>query len=351
MKLKELIAPNGSSVICGNPAALDREATGISHDSREVLPGMVFAAIRGSRADGGDFIKDAVAKGAVCVVTEKAPADLPENVVCVVTDDVKKALACLSARFYKEPSKNLKLAGVTGTNGKTTVSYLVESIFRTSGKISGLIGTVGYRYGSVTLPSPFTTPQAPQLQRLLKEMETCGVTHCVMEVSSHSLSEKRVDFIKFDAKVFTNLTPEHLDYHLTMEAYYGAKARFFTSSDFSSGTGVINIDDKWGMRLKKETPGSLSYSLKTGAPMTGVNPMMGVNALVHLSGGLVQFFEYRVNVRSVHHRPERYVLALRARTGKAAGSEELHEDFIGLRVFCENVPYAHGFCYFLFRHR
>jgi len=259
MRLKELIRAIGEKV------GRDVEVTGVECDSRKVGEGSLFVAVPGECFDGADFIEDAACKGAVCAVTER----FIKGASCeqVIVEDVRAALAVLSTAFFKEPSSGMKMAGVTGTNGKTTVAYILESIFKAAGRKSALMGTIQYRYDGLTLDSTLTTPMANELQGFLRDAADSGVTHSVMEVSSHALSQHRVDGCDFDVKVFTNLTPEHLDYHGTMEAYFEDKARLFVSGGFGAGRSgsVINIDDEWGRALKERATPALSYSLKSGA--------------------------------------------------------------------------------------
>ncbi|MBI5599854.1 MAG: UDP-N-acetylmuramoyl-L-alanyl-D-glutamate--2,6-diaminopimelate ligase [Deltaproteobacteria bacterium] len=290
MRLKELI----HSLDCAAAGLKDAEVeiTGISSDSKEVSPGFLFVAMKGVKRDGGEFIKDAIEKGAVCVVTEKEAAGGMDDVPRIIVKDARGVIGRLSDRFYGEPSKKLKLVGVTGTNGKTTVTYLVEAIFAEAGLSGGVIGTVNYRYAGKVSAAPHTTPEAPALQRLLRDMVASGVTHCAVEVSSHSLEQKRVDGTRFDVKVFTNLTPEHLDYHRTMEAYFNAKARFFTecASDSSRGISIINVDDGWGAVLQKEVKPSLRYSMGKNADIYPTAYSItgdGIEAAVHTPRGEV----------------------------------------------------------------
>ncbi len=259
MLLRELIAPLRCKVV-GDP---DIEVASISLDSREVVSGTLFAAMPGVHVDGRSFIGEAVRRGACAVLAERAGEAVP--VTQVIVEDIRAALAEVSARFYGYPSRRLKLVGVTGTNGKTTTTYLIESILKEAGFAPGVIGTINYRYGGGTYPAPHTTPQALQLQKILKEMADSGATHCVMEVSSHSLEQKRVLGCVFSVAVFTNLTHEHLDYHRTMDGYFGSKKTLFKMAAEAGGVCAVNIDDEWGALIKKEFPGSLTYSLKHGA--------------------------------------------------------------------------------------
>lgn len=245
---------------------------GIAYDSRQVAKGFLFAAIRGQHLDGHQFITDAINHGASAILAEKPVAGM--DATQVIVPDVREAMAKLAALFYGEPCKNMTLIGVTGTNGKTTTTYLVESILKAAGFYAGVVGTINYRYGDKIFNAPHTTPESPDLQKIFKEMVDSSVTHCVMEVSSHSLAQKRVDGSRFAGAVFSNLTQDHLDYHRTMEEYFESKSRLFT--DFiakgKKGFAVINVDDLWGAKLKNraihESPlqlKTIGYSLKQDA--------------------------------------------------------------------------------------
>ncbi len=269
MRLKVLIGSLDCEVLGTKDA--DFEVVGISVDSRDIKKGaegegVLFAAIQGEHVDGHKFIKTAVENGAVCVMAERPAQGIP--VPQVIVPDARAALSRISDVFYGEPSKKLIMTGVTGTNGKTTTTYLLESIFREAGFNPGVIGTVNYRYGGKTFPATHTTPDAPYLHKILREMLDAGVTHCVMEVSSHSLAQKRVNDCRFNVGVFTNLTHEHLDYHHTMEEYFRCKSVLFRLLKDSGGFSVINIDDPWGKLLKKEFPSAFTYSLKEGASIS-----------------------------------------------------------------------------------
>ncbi len=225
------------------------EVKGIKSDSRRVRDGELFVALSGEHVDGKSFVEDAIDRGAIAVLSE-GPAH--SEVAWVEVQDVREVLGPVASRLYGEPSEKMKLVGVTGTNGKTTVAYLVESILKEAGFNTGVLGTISYRYGDKVQSAPYTTPMADELQRLLGDMVACGTTHSILEVSSHALDQKRVDGCRFDVKVFTNLTPEHLDYHGNMEAYFESKMRLFTDAGFdvaAGGVSVINVDDEWGARL------------------------------------------------------------------------------------------------------
>ena len=256
MRLKELIKGAGYTI----PGGADAEVSGVTADSRKVSQGTVFVAIKGGKSDGAGFAFEAMKNGAVAIVSEK---EAPETgVPLIIVSDAREAVGRLSSVFFGAPSEKLTMAGVTGTNGKTTVTYLIESIFRAAGYRPGLIGTVSYRHGAKTIEAKYTTPEAEDLQKLLSDMLSSGVTHCVMEVSSHSIEQKRISGCRYDARVFTNLTPEHLDYHGTMEGYFAAKRKFFSHDYAKKGAAsVVNIDDKWGAMLCKEAENPLGYSI------------------------------------------------------------------------------------------
>ncbi|MBI5971296.1 MAG: UDP-N-acetylmuramoyl-L-alanyl-D-glutamate--2,6-diaminopimelate ligase, partial [Deltaproteobacteria bacterium] len=199
MKLKNLIDSIGAEVI----GHADMEIGGLAYDSRGVKreDKTLFAALPGERVDGRGFIKNAVDNGAVAVLAQRATKGV--NAPQIIVRDARAALSRISDRFYGEPSKGLLMVGVTGTNGKTTTTYLLESIFSSAGFSPGVIGTVNYRYGGHVFPAPHTTPEAPKLHKILKEMCDSGVTHCVMEVSSHALHQKRAADVRFNAGIFT----------------------------------------------------------------------------------------------------------------------------------------------------
>ncbi|MFQ5852095.1 MAG: UDP-N-acetylmuramoyl-L-alanyl-D-glutamate--2,6-diaminopimelate ligase [Candidatus Binatia bacterium] len=206
---------------------LNRPIAGLTYDSRKVGRGYVFFAVPGVRADGHDFVAQAVERGAAVVVVERRVA-VPKGVTWVRVRNVRRAMGRWAASFHSHPSHRMILVGVTGTNGKTTATYLLESIFSTAGLRCGVIGTINYRYGDRTWPAPYTTPESIDLQALLKEMVQAGVQFLVMEVSSHSLEMERVRGIEFDGALFTNLSRDHLDFHGDMEHYFFTKARLFT---------------------------------------------------------------------------------------------------------------------------
>jgi UDP-N-acetylmuramoyl-L-alanyl-D-glutamate--2,6-diaminopimelate ligase len=238
----------------------DIEVTALTHDSRQVVPGALFVAVpsvaRGRPQDaagGAHYILEAVERGAAAVITS-GDLEVPRATM-VRVEDPRLALADAAAVFYGHPSLQLQTAGVTGTNGKTTVAFLLKHLLDTAERPCGLIGTVRYVIGPRELPAARTTPEADDVQRLLREMRDVNCRAAVMEVSSHALEQNRVRHVEFDAAIFTNLTQDHLDYHETMEAYFAAKERLFTQlaeQPRKRGTAVINVDDRYGRRLVDE---------------------------------------------------------------------------------------------------
>jgi UDP-N-acetylmuramoyl-L-alanyl-D-glutamate--2,6-diaminopimelate ligase len=252
--------------------------SGIAYDSRTVTPGTVFVALKGQHADGTAFARHAIERGAAAIVSEQpAPADV--HLPWAIVEDARRALAVLAVAFYREPSGDMRVIGITGTNGKTTTAYLIASLFEAAGVQCGLLGTVGYRTGpgeDGTREAARTTPEAPDLQALLREMVDRGCGACAMEVSSHALSQHRVDGMQFAAGVFTNLTRDHLDFHADMDDYFRAKRRLFEMLP-RDAPRVLNMDDPRGPslvdaggkpvtyainRAADVTPGPLSYSLQ-----------------------------------------------------------------------------------------
>ncbi|MBF0504704.1 MAG: UDP-N-acetylmuramoyl-L-alanyl-D-glutamate--2,6-diaminopimelate ligase [Candidatus Omnitrophica bacterium] len=231
----------------------DFDVLNVSCDSRQTQQHGLFVALPGTNFDGQDFIKDAIAQGARIIAKQGAGRILRNTIiaedVCVLdVDDPKYFLRSIGSRFYNYPSNQIKSIGVTGTNGKTTVTYLIESIIQAAGRSCGVIGTINYRINDQILPSKNTTPGFLDNQSYLAQLVRLGVDYCVMEVSSHALDQGRLDGIDFSAGIFTNLTQDHLDYHKTMECYFEAKSLLFKSLDPKS-VAVINGDDVYGARL------------------------------------------------------------------------------------------------------
>jgi len=247
---------------------MDLDVKNISYHSQGVQEGDLFVAIPGAKRDGHHFIAESVAKGARALIVQQAPSQ-PLDIPCVIVPDARKALARVSAEFFTHPSRQTRLIGITGTNGKTTTSYLVESILTAGRNEVGVIGTVNYRLGGSERPAPTTTPQSYDLQRLLREMVAEGAAAVVLEVSSHALDQERVRGCHFDVGVFTNISPEHLDYHADMDRYLAAKKRLFHEilpESAKDPWAVINLDDPLLRDLPKELPSlrMLTFGLEQG---------------------------------------------------------------------------------------
>jgi UDP-N-acetylmuramoyl-L-alanyl-D-glutamate--2,6-diaminopimelate ligase len=287
MKLKDLFQDMPGIRFNGNGGA---EILGLAYSSKEVQPGFLFAAIRGEKRDGFDFIEEALQRGAAAVLSDR-PRPESWKSPWVQTIDVREALALAAATFYGHPSMKLKVIGITGTKGKTTLTYLLESIFQKAGFPVGVIGTINYRWPDMAQPAPRTTPEAPDLQRMMSEMRSRGVSHCVIEASSHALDLKRVWGVHFDIAVFTNLSAEHLDYHASMEDYFEAKKKLFFLNA-KKRTAVVNLDDPWGKRLISELPlTTVSFGLEPAAIVRAAEFRLsetGIKAEVDYPGGQVK---------------------------------------------------------------
>jgi UDP-N-acetylmuramoyl-L-alanyl-D-glutamate--2,6-diaminopimelate ligase len=239
--------------------ALDVTCTGVSYNSRRVESGAVFVALRGLKVDGAAFAAQAIARGAVAVVAETAPTE-PAAVPWIVVEDARLALALLAAEFSGHPSRRMQVVGTTGTNGKTTTSWLVAAIFEAAGTRCGLMGTVAYRMVDREIAATRTTPEAPDLQSLLGELDAAGCGACALEVSSHALALKRVDGVRFAAGIFTNLTRDHLDFHSTMDGYFSAKRRLFEMLPAGAPT-LVNLDDLRGAVLVETASRPVTYGI------------------------------------------------------------------------------------------
>ena len=258
-------------------ASAGKAVSSIAYDSRKVRAGSVFVALRGVNADGSAFARDAIGRGAIAALSESAaPADV--SAVWVQVPDARLALAALSAIFHEDPSERLILVGITGTNGKTTTSYLLASIVEAAGIQCGRLGTVGYRIGRKEVEAERTTPEAPELQAMLREMVNQGSGACVMEVSSHALALKRVDFLRFSAAVFTNLTRDHLDFHRNMEDYFAAKRRLFELLP-GQAVAVVNLDDPRGAELTGVASRRVTYGIQAAADVVPVDLRSSLDGL------------------------------------------------------------------------
>ncbi|MCU1592931.1 MAG: UDP-N-acetylmuramyl-tripeptide synthetase [Frankiales bacterium] len=269
--------------------------TGCTHDSRAVQPGDLYAALPGANVHGAAFVTQAVAAGAVAVLTDPAGAAMVQGVPALVTEDPRSVLGTVASWVHGHPSNHLMVLGVTGTNGKTTTAFLLEAGLRAAGHTTGLLGTVLTRIGDVEVSSVRTTPEATDLHALFAVMRERGVTAVAMEVSSHALALGRVDGVRFAASVFTNLSQDHLDFHADMEDYFAAKASLFTAA--RSARGLVNVDDPWGQRLLESaeipldgygTAGSWQATdvelRASGSSFTLVGPSVVLPAAVQLPG-------------------------------------------------------------------
>jgi len=286
MKLNELLREVKLLSFSGEA---DLEITGISYFSGKVQPGNLFAALKGQKTDGHDFLPEALHRGAVAIVSER-PRPNGLDVTWAQVSEAREALALISAAFYGHPSSELKTLGVTGTKGKTTITYILEEILKAAGQKPGVVGTVDYRWPGKRISAERTTPEAPDIQRILRQMVEEGVSHCLMEVSSHSLDLKRVWGIGFDLAIFTNLSGEHLDYHQTMENYFEAKKQLFFLNHKRQAS-IVNIDDPWGEKLLAELPmKTISFGFRPEAVVRAENFQVEENemkATISYPGGIL----------------------------------------------------------------
>jgi UDP-N-acetylmuramoyl-L-alanyl-D-glutamate--2,6-diaminopimelate ligase len=261
--LSELIDGLGLTAEAGVPPS-DPWISGVCHDSRAVSPGDLFVAWSGGRFDGRAFAPQAVERGAVAVIAPgDRPAELDPKVPWLSAANPRALLGTLAARAYGHPDRELILAGVTGTNGKSTVATLLAAIFEQAGLSAGFIGTLGYRLRGASFPGERTTPEASDLFRTLRAMREAGAAAVAMEVSSHALEQGRADGAAFDLALFTNLSRDHLDLHGDMESYFAAKRRLFERLK-PGGRAVINVDDEYGRRLAADLPEAWTYSVDSG---------------------------------------------------------------------------------------
>src|SRR5579859_3727117 len=268
MNFSQLLRGTGASHKGGDP-----EITGLDYNSRRIQPGWAFVAMRGETSDGNRYIDAALKQGAVAVVTDSEAEQPRPGIPWAVVSHGRRALAQMSGNFYDHPAEKLKIIGITGTNGKTTTTFLCESILRHCGRPSGLIGTIEYHVpvrGAQfkVLPSPHTTPEALELNQVFAESVEGGATHAVMEVSSHALEQERVWGIPYEVAIFTNVTRDHLDYHKDMDRYFGAKSMLFVGCGARPPrTAVINADDEYGRKLahtRKSGEELILYGIKAG---------------------------------------------------------------------------------------
>ncbi|MCX5680577.1 MAG: UDP-N-acetylmuramoyl-L-alanyl-D-glutamate--2,6-diaminopimelate ligase [Candidatus Omnitrophica bacterium] len=266
MLFEEALKGIDYSIQTGSP---DIDITALSDDSRTVTRGSIFVALEGYAKDGRNFVNEAVSNGAVAIISDPG-LRVPEGVIKVSVSDVRTALAKIAKNFYGDPSAKLKVIGITGTNGKTTTTYLIEAIAKSAGAKAGVIGTINYRSNGDARPAKNTTPGSLELQKLLSEMVDDGVKYAAVEVSSHALDQGRVSGVGLDVGLFTNITSDHLDYHKTKAEYFKAKSKIFAHLK-NSGVAVLNYDD--------EKVRSIKGSIKARVLTYGINEGSDVKAL------------------------------------------------------------------------
>ena len=349
MILKDLLRGVPVLTVEGDEAA---EILGLAYSSKDVRPGFLFAALKGARTDGFAFAAEADRGGAAAILSDRPrPDGLAAAWIRVF--DPREALALCAANFYGQPSHKMKLVGITGTKGKTTTTFILEAILQKAGARTGVIGTISHRGPDFAFEAKRTTPEAPDLQRMLRDMLDQGATHCLMEVSSHSLDLKRVHGISFDVAVFTNLSGEHLDYHRTMEDYFAAKKKLFVLNS-KKRIAVVNEDDPWGKRLIPELPMStITFGLEPAALVRAERYRLngtGIEALVRFPGGQMTIASTLSGKHNLYNLLAAFAVALGLgippgviRDGIAAlkqvpGRFEKVENDRGLNLF---VDYAH----------
>ena len=297
MKLRELLAQVESIKLTLENSALDQEITGLSTNSHSCQPGNLFIGMPGTRVDGGEYWQDAIAKGAVAalVTPEAAAKKPPKEAECLITtDNMNVSCAALAAAFHNYPAQKLKLVGVTGTNGKTTTTHLIEYFLSQSQLPTALFGTLYTRWQGYEKTALYTTPFAVDLQNQLATAVEAGSEYGVMEVSSHALDQGRVKGCPFDVAVFTNLTQDHLDYHQDMEEYFQAKALLF-SPEYLAGKAIINLDDAYGRRLIEQVGKEQVWTYSISNPnadlyTTELNyQATGVRGILHTPEGEIPF--------------------------------------------------------------
>ncbi len=270
---------------------MDLDVTGLHYDSRQIRPGDVFFALRGVVNDGHGFISSAIAGGARVVFCEEQN-ESSELVTTVLVDNARQAMAAAAAEFYGNPTQEMKVVGITGTNGKTTITYLLEAILQQAELAPAVVGTINYRFGKDLRQAPHTTPESLDLMKQVSDFKESGARSLVLEVSSHALDQFRADGVHFDVGVFTNLTPEHLDYHLDMERYFTSKYHLFKELlPRDKGRAVINVDDTYGQRLAAMLPGALTCSRTRGADIYPEHleiSLQGIRACVSTPLGTVE---------------------------------------------------------------
>jgi UDP-N-acetylmuramoyl-L-alanyl-D-glutamate--2,6-diaminopimelate ligase len=305
----------------------------LTNDSRKVEEAGLFVAIHGAATDGNLFVKNAAARGAAAVVSEDpAPTDWPREIPWIQVSAGRKALAIAAANFYGRPAEALKLVGVTGTNGKTTTTSLIDSILRASGAKTGLFGTIAYRTPGGEHPAPNTTPESVDLQSFFAEIRDSGGSYATMEASSHALAMDRLWGCHFAVAVFTNLTRDHIDYHKTFENYFDAKRRLFAGTGAGApDVSVINTDDEWGKKLGGLTKKTLTYGLQNGSDLKAKKFQLsfkGLNFTAQTPNGPIQVHSSLVGRINVHN----ILAAIGAGLGLGLSNEVIETGIRNLRA-------------------
>ncbi len=333
---------------------VDVPISGITDDSRMVTKGDVFFAVSGKQLEGGQFIQSAIAAGAGAVIVDRS-SDFESHPRTVRVASVRASLAHAACAWNKDPSQHLRVVGITGTNGKTTSSFLLKSIWDHEGIPSAMLGTIEYRFGTHSRDAPLTTPGALELQSHFKEMVQLGLSHAVMEVSSISLDQSRTLGTRFSTALFTNLTQDHLDYHGSVEAYFNAKRRLF--EEYSLATAIVNTDDEWGRQLIQRLPSGvriISFGMESGASVCADNAnfsLQGTQAAIQIIGqeyslqspligrhNLMNCLGVLACCESLGHPIEKALIALKAATGAPGRLERVDSGLGSPHVF---VDYAH----------
>lgn len=349
MKLRDVLKESG---ILSSDASGTEEILGIVYSSKEVRPGSLFAALKGEKSDGINFVLEAEAKGAAAILSEWPK---PQNIKIpwIQAADARETMALAAANLYGHPSMKLKIIGVTGTKGKTTTTYLLEEILKGAGATPAVIGTIDYRGPGFRVKAARTTPEAPDLHRMLSEMVEAGASHCLMEISSHALEQKRVWGVTFDVAVFTNLSGEHMDYHRSMENYFEAKKKLFFLNHKRIAS-VVNMDDPWGKKLVSELPmRTITYGLEPASIVRAERFKLsdqGIEAQVSHPGGQIPLTSHLVGKHNLYNilASAASALALNIQPGDIArgistlqgvpGRFERVENQLGIEII---VDYAH----------
>ena len=350
MELSELIKELDIIHISGEEAGV---VSDICYDSRRSQEDSLFVAISGLKFDGHDYISDAIKRGARYIIHEKDVSINP-GISFIKVADSRRTLGKLGKKFFRNPTSELCLIGVTGTNGKTTVTYLLESILESAGFRVGVIGTINYRFGGNTFESSITTPESLDLQRIFRNMVNAGITHVIVEVSSHALDLGRVDDCEYDLGIFTNLSQDHLDYHLTLDNYFLAKRRFFSDILKEGKKMIINVDDPWGRQLfEKVGSAGLTFGIEHRTHVFSDEytlSLNGINATLKIPQGSIaitspmigKFNLYNIlastAAAAVLMIPEKYIKAGIKRLEKVPGRLEKVSGSDEPAVF---VDYAH----------